>query len=190
MSSAHGDAGFARVGDHRKRSRIVRGADREKRLLRFAVTAERSGPGFDRADAGPLDGCGPRRFGVDVGLHVFPTEFVSWRLRSVNAEAVLGQIAAVGRDQAELPGCACQPFGHGGDRMGDVVVPWPTRERQTAGDGERPTRIAERQSQFGRGHLNRRRKARVDVDQVDVVDPDARQARAPDGHRCVSPGTR
>ena len=153
------------------------------------VAVERRGPGFDGADAGPLHLGLPGRFGVDSGLDVFPTEFVLGRLGAVDAEAVLGEIAAVGGDQAALAGVADQPFGHRGDRMRDVVVPRAARERQASGDGQRSARIAERQSQFGGGHLDRRREAGVDVDQVDVVDADAGQFEQPADRRSGSPAT-
>ena len=150
-------------------------ADRQECLLRGSVAVERRRPRFDGADAGPFHLRGPRRLGVDGGLDVFPTEFVLGRLGAVDAEAVLGEQAAVGGDQSALTRVACQPFGHRGDRMRDVVVPRTAGEGEAAGHGQRPAPVIERQLQFGGGDLNRRREAGVDVDQVDVVDADVGQ---------------
>ena len=64
----------------------------------------------------------------------------SWlgRLRAVHAETVLGQVSAVGGDESALAGIGDQAFGHGGDRVGDVVVPRPACEGQAAGHRQRP----------------------------------------------------
>ena len=73
--------------------------------------------------------------------------------------------------------------------MGGVVVARTTREGQPASDGERPVPLVEAQPELGRGHLDRRREARVQVDVGDVVDSGARQlndgttARADGGGR-------
>ena len=154
------------------------------------VAAERRGPCLHRADARPFDDGRPRRFAVDVGLQVFPTEFVARRLRAVNAEAVLRQVSTIGCDEPAQTGFGDQALGHGRDRVGDVVVPWPTGEGQAACDRQRSARVADRKAQFVGGYLYRRGEARVDVDHVEIVDADTGQLHRslpgdPDRRRAV-----
>ncbi len=80
---------------------------------------------------------GAGRFTVDLGLDVLPAEGRRRRGGAVDAEAVLGQVAAVGGDEPARAGLGAQHLGHGGDGVHDVVVPRAAGERQSAGDGER-----------------------------------------------------
>ena len=157
------------------------------------VSVERGRPRFDGAHPRPFDHRLAGGFAVDGVLHVLPAEFVRRRLGPVHAEAVLGEVAAVGGDQTALAGIGDQAFGHGGDRVRHVVVPRTAGEGEPAGHGQRPGRVTGRQPQFVGRHLHRGGEARVEVDQRHVVDPGACQfqravARDPDGRRGVELG--
>jgi hypothetical protein len=115
------------------------------------------------------------------------------RLGAVHAEAVLGEVAAVGRDQTALAGIGDQAFGHGGDGVRHVVVPRTAGEGEPARHGQGPGQVAGRQAQFVGCHLHRGGEARVEIDQSHVVDTGVRElqrpvARDPDGRRGVELG--
>ena len=82
-------------------------------------------PGLDGPRALPDVLRRPAGLGVHRGLRVLPTEFCLRRLGAVDPEAVLGQVAAIGRDEADRARRCHQSFRHGGNGVGDVVVPRP-----------------------------------------------------------------
>ena len=80
----------------------------------------------------------PAREGIDLGLRLGVAEARRGRFGAVDAEGVLGDEAAVGGDEAHRAGILPQASRHGGDRVHDVVVPRPAREREPAGDRQGP----------------------------------------------------
>ena len=100
----------------------------------------------------------------------------AWRRRrGVDAEGVLGHEAAVAGDEPDLARPFAQHLRGSGDGVHHVVVERAAAEGQAAGDRER-TIFAK--AEFLRGDLHGGGKAAVEVDVVDVGDPDLREFQA------------
>src|SRR5690606_9994848 len=92
------------------------------------------------------------------------------RLGGVEAERVLGEVAAVGGEEAAASGVLAETGGEGGDGVGAVVVPRSAREGQSSCDRQRTRGVVERKAEFRGGDLNGGGEAGVEVDVVDRVD--------------------
>ncbi len=89
---------------------------------------------------------------------------------------MLRQEAAVRPHEGVVAGAFAQLGDDRGDGMHDVVVPRPAGEAQSAGAGELRFDV---ESERRGAEADGRREARVQVDDGDVVDPDAGQLEGP-----------
>ena len=87
------------------------------------------------------------------------------RLRAVETDGVLGEVAAIGGHQALLARSVAQHFHHAGNGVHHVVVQRPAGEGQAAGHGQRQFPI---QADFRRRHLHGDRKAAIQVHPVEI----------------------
>ena len=158
------------------------------RLLGRAVPGVHHGVRLDRRRPGGVGGLGQLApgEGVDLVLRRLVAEAPLGRRRRVHAEGVLGRVPAVGPHQPALAGALAQLADDGGDGVHHVVVPRTAGEGEAAGAGELTLDV---EPERRRPELHRRREARVQVDDVDVVDADARPATGPARRRSRSPAS-
>ena len=99
-------------------------------------------------------------------------ESVDRRVGGVDAERVLGRVAAIRPDQRPFIGSVAHVGDDGGDGVHHVVVPRAAGERQTTRAGQL---TVEAEAQRCGAELHRGGETGVQVDDADVVDADSGQ---------------
>ena len=118
----------------------------------------------------------------DVVGHVAEHEAVASLLARPEAESLLGQHAGHRRHETMTAAAFAQELAHAARRLQDVVVVGTARERHRARDGE----VArQRQAELRRVGLDRDRKARVQIDEIDVGDRQLRGVERGTARRCL-----